>query len=134
MLTGSMARNAWGIPRTTHDLDFVVQVPPSQIAIFAKVFTEDYFIDEAAIRAAYQAPYQFNAIHVPSASKIDFWMLRPVAFEREMFVRKLRHEIFGETAWIATPEDVILHKLYWNQITPSDRQLRMARVRRSARD
>jgi hypothetical protein len=25
MLTGSMASNAWGIPRTTHDLDFVIQ-------------------------------------------------------------------------------------------------------------
>jgi hypothetical protein len=24
MLTGSMASNAWGIPRTTHDLDFVI--------------------------------------------------------------------------------------------------------------
>ena len=24
-LTGSMASNYWGIPRTTHDLDFVVQ-------------------------------------------------------------------------------------------------------------
>ena len=32
MLTGSMASNAWGIPRTTHDLDFVIQLPPSQIA------------------------------------------------------------------------------------------------------
>jgi hypothetical protein len=26
-LTGSMASNYWGIPRTTHDLDFVVQLP-----------------------------------------------------------------------------------------------------------
>jgi hypothetical protein len=26
-LTGSMASNYWGIPRTTHDLDFVVQFP-----------------------------------------------------------------------------------------------------------
>ena len=24
MLTGSMASNHWGVPRTTHDLDFVV--------------------------------------------------------------------------------------------------------------
>jgi len=24
MLTGSMASNFWGIPRTTHDIDFVV--------------------------------------------------------------------------------------------------------------
>jgi hypothetical protein len=27
-LTGSMASNFWGIPRTTHDLDFVIQLPP----------------------------------------------------------------------------------------------------------
>lgn len=27
MLTGSMASNAWGVPRTTHDLDFVIQLP-----------------------------------------------------------------------------------------------------------
>jgi hypothetical protein len=31
--------------------------------------------------------------------------------------------LFGEPAWIATAEDVILHKLVWNRITPSDRQL-----------
>ena len=28
-----------------------------------------------------------------------------------------------EPLWLATAEDVILHKLYWNRITPSDRQL-----------
>jgi hypothetical protein len=31
--------------------------------------------------------------------------------------------LFGEPAWISTAEDVILHKLLWNRITPSDRQL-----------
>jgi hypothetical protein len=30
-LTGSMASNYWGIPCTTHDLDFVVQLPTSAI-------------------------------------------------------------------------------------------------------
>ena len=29
-LTGSMASNYWGIPRTTHDLDFVVQLSDPQ--------------------------------------------------------------------------------------------------------
>ena len=28
-LTGSMASNYWGIPRTTHDLACVIQPPPS---------------------------------------------------------------------------------------------------------
>jgi hypothetical protein len=31
--------------------------------------------------------------------------------------------LFGEPAWIATAEDVILHKLIWNRISPSERQL-----------
>lgn len=30
-LAGSMASNYWGIPRTTHDLDFVIQLPPSAV-------------------------------------------------------------------------------------------------------
>ena len=123
MLVGSMASNAWGIPRTTHDIDFVVQVRPSQTRALTAAFRGDYFLDEASVQMAYQPPHQFNAIHVPSALKIDFWMLRPVPFEREMFGRKIQQTILGENAWIATPEDVILHKLYWNQITPSQRQL-----------
>jgi hypothetical protein len=40
-----------------------------------------------------------------------------------MFARRLHVTLFGEAAWIATAEDTILHKLYWNRITPSERQL-----------
>jgi hypothetical protein len=124
MLTGSMASNAWGIPRTTHDLDFVIQLPSSQIPALVKAFAHpDYYLDEASVRGAYQPPHQFNVIHVPSALKADFWLLRSVPFEREMFSRRLKDAWFGEPLWLATAEDVILHKLYWNRITPSDRQL-----------
>jgi hypothetical protein len=124
MLTGSMASNAWGIPRTTHDLDFVIQLPPSQVGGFAAAFqSRDYYLDEAMIRAAYQPPYQFNVIHIPSALKVDFWMLKPDDFEREMFRRRVKDSWLGETIWMATAEDVVLHKLFWNKITPSDRQL-----------
>jgi hypothetical protein len=124
MLTGSMASNAWGIPRTTHDLDFVIQLAPSQVSALVEAFASpDYYIDEASVRAAYKPPFQFNAIHIPSALKADFWLLRPVPFEREMFSRRVQQIWFTETIWLATAEDVILHKLYWNHITPSERQL-----------
>ncbi len=124
MLTGSMASNAWGIPRTTHDLDFVIQLPPSQVPNLTRAFADpDYFLDERSVRDAYQPPHQFNVIHIPSALKVDFWMLRPVPFEREMFNRRVQDSWFGETIWLATAEDIILHKLFWNSITPSERQL-----------
>lgn len=35
-------------------------------------------------------------------------------------------DLFGIGTWIATAEDVILHKLYWNKLTPSNRQLQDA--------
>ena len=122
-LTGSMASNYWGIPRTTHDLDFVIQMPPSSVPRIIQEFSGDFYIDEAAARGAYQPPYQFNAIDTRSALKVDFWLPKPEPFGREMFARRVSVRLFDEPAWICTAEDVILHKLLWNRISPSDRQI-----------
>src|SRR6266404_5475826 len=83
MVTGSMASNFWGIPRTTHDLDFVIQLPPRAIPQMVSAFASDFFIDEHAIRAAYAYPYQFNAIDQRSSLKVDFWLPANLPFERE---------------------------------------------------
>lgn len=122
-LTGSMASNYWGIPRTTHDLDFVVQLPMSDVPRIVQEFSGDFYIDEAAVRAACQPPRQFNAVDTRSALKVDFWLPKPEPFDREMLSCRLRVTLFGEPAWITTAEDSILHKLVWNKITPSERQL-----------
>ncbi len=122
MVTGSMASNFWGIPRTTHDLDFVIQLPPSQVPALVEAFRDQFYIDEAMVRSAYQPPHQFNAIDSRSTLKIDFWLLKPVPFECEMFRRRTSQPMFGREVWLATAEDVILHKLHWDSITPSERQ------------
>lgn len=122
-LTGSMASNYWGIPRTTHDLDFVIQLPTAAVPHIVQEFSGDFYIDEVAVRAAYQPPHQFNAIDTRSALKVDFWLPKSEPFDREMLQRRVKITLFGEPAWITTAEDVILHKLFWNRITPSDRQL-----------
>lgn len=124
MLTGSMASNFWGIPRTTHDLDFVIGLSEPTIPAFVQAFDDDnYFLQATSVRNALKPPYQFNVLDNRSALKIDFWVLRDETFERQMFQRRRRETLFGETAWISTAEDVLLHKLYWNQLSPSDRQL-----------
>jgi hypothetical protein len=122
-LTGSMASNYWGIPRTTHDLDFVVQLPASAITAIVQAFSGDFYLEESAVRAAFQPPHKFNAIDTRSALKVDFWLPKPEPFDKEMLRRRLHVSLFGESAWIATAEDVVLHKLIWNRITPSGRQL-----------
>jgi len=44
------------------------------------------------------------------------------AYSVEMFNRRQSVVLFGSPAWIASAEDVLLHKLYWNTVSPSDRQ------------
>jgi len=122
-LTGSMARNYWGIPRTTHDLNFVLQMPASAIARIVDEFSGDFYIDEASVRTAYRPPHQFNAIDTRSALKVDFWLPKPEPFDREMLLRRVSIVLFGEPSWIATAEDVILHKLICNRLSSSDRQM-----------
>lgn len=123
MLTGSMASNYWGIPHTTHDLDFVVRVALDSIPGLVAAFEDEFFIDEHAVRGALDPPYQFNAIDNRSSLKVDFWVLHPDRFEPAMFDRRLETTLFGERAWIARAEDVVLHKLHWHGITPSERQI-----------
>jgi hypothetical protein len=60
-LTGSMASNYWGVPRSTHDLDFVVQLPTPAVTRIVAEFSDDFYIDEKAVRAAQEPPYQFPA-------------------------------------------------------------------------
>ncbi len=55
--------------------------------------------------------------------RADFWLLRDNPFEQAAFARRMEVNLFGAPAWIARPEDVILHKLYWNRLTSSDRHL-----------
>ncbi|MEX0676329.1 MAG: hypothetical protein WD063_04600 [Pirellulales bacterium] len=123
MLAGSMASNYWGIPRTTHDLDFVVRLQPGSVEGLVAAFKDGFFIQGESVEKALRPPYQFNALDEQSALKVDFWTLRDDAFERAAFERRVQFTLFEMPAVITTAEDVILHKLYRHKLTLSDRQL-----------
>ena len=126
MLVGSMASNYWGIPRTTHDLDFVLVLRRVDVEPLATAFAEGFFLQRESIQNAFSPPHQFNALDEQSALKVDFWLLKDDTFELVAFERRQQISLFGTPAWIATAEDVILHKFYWHRISPSDRQLQDA--------
>jgi hypothetical protein len=123
MLTGSMASNYWGTPRTTHDIDLVILLKRDEVDRLAAAFSEGFFVQRESVNSVFRPPYQFNIIDEQSALKADFWQLRDNVFEQQMFSRRLAVDLFSVPAWIATAEDIILHKLIWNSKNPSDRQL-----------
>ncbi|MEO8166054.1 MAG: hypothetical protein ABI619_11730 [Betaproteobacteria bacterium] len=123
MLVGSMAGNYWGIPRSTHDIDFVIQYQESDVKRIVALFEEDFFIQEISVRSALRPPHQFNAIDERSAFKVDFFRLSDDPYGKIQFERRRALTLFGEPAFIAAPEDVILYKFLWYTISPSERQL-----------
>lgn len=116
MLTGSMASNYWGIPRSTHDVDFVVEDAPDRERRIAAAFAPEFSTEEPAISATGGPTCVLRAVDPRSALRIDFWSVRRDGFAREAFSRRQPISLFGEPAWIATAEDTLLYKLHWNRV------------------
>lgn len=127
MLVGSMAGNYWGVPRSTHDIDFVIEYEAEQISQIVDAFQDEFFIQEISVESGLRPPHQFNALDNRSALKVDFFRVAGDEYEFERFRRRRRVTLFEQPAWIAAPEDVLLHKLRWHTISPTDRQLTDAR-------
>ncbi len=127
MLVDSMAGSYCGVPRSTHDIDFVIEHEAEHVSKPVETFEDDFFIQEISVESGLRPPHQFNALDNRSALRVDFFRVAGDAYEFERFRRRRRITLFGQSAWIAAPEDVLLHKLRWHEISPSDRQLTDAR-------
>ena len=62
MLFGSMASNYWGVPRSTHHIDYVVQYTVQDVGRIVEAFQEQFFIQEFSVKAGLRPPFQFNAL------------------------------------------------------------------------
>lgn len=123
-LTGSIASNFWGIPRTTHDVDVVVVLTAADVPSIVAAFADGYYISELAVQEAVTQNHMFNIIDFSTSLKADMWVTGNQPFNQAMLARRCRVEIVpGQEAYIGTAEDVLLHKLVWHTITPSERQL-----------
>lgn len=123
MLTGSIAGSYHGIPRSTQDIDLVVDGSEAQLLAFArKTAAKGYYVSEEAIREAVEIRGQFNVIDPRSAWKVDLILRKDRDFSRTEFSRRTKEEALGLTLWVATAEDVILAKLEWARLTGSERQ------------
>lgn len=114
MLTGSCASSIQGEPRSTHDIDLVVALTPSDAEKLTKVFPDpDFYVSPDAMLDAIERRGMFNVIHMGSGYKIDFWILTDIPFDASRFARKRLETAWGIALKVSTPEDTILAKLRW---------------------
>lgn len=125
MVVGSFASTHHGEPRTTADLDLVIDPDPSALSAFvADVTRAGYYADAHAAQRAIAERSQLNVIDPRSGWKVDLMIRRDRPFSVEEFARRIRTDAFGPGGSVATAEDTILAKLEWALASESERQLR----------
>lgn len=125
---GSVASSAYGLGRSTLDVDIVADLRQGQVKGFVQRLQGTYYIDEDSIRSAIRNHASFNVIHLANMFKVDVFVLKDRPFEQEAFRRRRPDTLAtgpgARTYFFATAEDTLLHKLYWFRLGSdvSDRQ------------
>ncbi len=118
MVTGSIASSMQGEPRSTHDIDLVVVMPATAARTLVEAFPPpDYYLSEEAILEALRQQSMFNLLCLTDGEKVDFWMLTDDPFDQSRFARKRVEQILGLQLNVSAPEDTILVKLRWAQLS-----------------
>ncbi len=114
MVTGSVTSSLQGEPRSTHDIDLVIDLPPDAADQLLEAFpASEFYVSNQAIRDALAQRTMFNVVDLESADKIDFWLLTDEPFDRSRFARKQTAQVEGMRFLVSAPEDTILMKLRW---------------------
>jgi hypothetical protein len=124
MLVGSFASSSHGAPRSTQDIDLVIDPTPEALDRFVAAFgTDDDIYVGPSPQAALLRRDQVNIIDTATAWKVDLVIRKDRPFSHSEFAWRRPANVLGVDVYVATPEDTILAKLEWAAMGNSDRQL-----------
>ena len=114
---GSVASSAYGESRSTQDADLAAQLTVAHIAPLMASWQNEFYVTEPTMREAIERRRCFNLIHLPTMMKVDIFVPQAVPFDQSTLERASRMTLTSRgqhlDVWMASPEDVILHKLVW---------------------
>lgn len=113
---GSVASSALGIFRTTQGADVAADLRPEQVTPFCERLSPAFYLSEERIRSAVAKRTSFNLIHLAKVLKVDVYLTGDEPFARQQLARARRIPAPGNpgaSLLLASPEDVVLHKLRW---------------------
>ncbi len=124
MLTGSFASAHYGAPRSTQDIDLVIEASPAQLRAFIAALPDDeYYADLDSALEAHKRQTMFNVIDLATGWKIDLIIRKSRAFSQEEFGRRQRVSLHDVPLFLASAEDVVISKLEWAKLAQSRRQI-----------
>ncbi len=123
MLSGSLALNAYSIPRMSLDIDFVIEINKDNVDDFLSVFDKHYYFNKDVIIEETNRRGMFNVIDHHTGFKIDFIVRKDSEYRNLEFRRKRKLKITDFEVWIVSPEDLVISKIEWIQQLKSEKQI-----------
>ena len=131
LIGGAVAVWAWGEPRSTLDLDLVVNIPLEAVGKLShELKVRDFLVPAEIILdniLEERADLPINAIHMYSGYKADLYPVRSGdALRASAFARRQRIDLgepLGEI-YLHSPEDLIIYKLWYYSLSQQTKHLR----------
>lgn len=114
MVTGSLASNLFGVPRSTKDADLVIAGDGSKLGQLPSLLQPPLFLDPQMSFETVTATTRFIIQWTGTPFKIELFLLSDDPHDQERFRRRQKGTLLGRTVWLPTPEDVIITKLRWS--------------------
>jgi hypothetical protein len=126
---GSVASSVYGEVRTTLDVDIVAELGQEHVDALVAATRPDFHVLDESVRRAVREKSSFNLIHEGMLIKADVYVPPDERLHREQLARSRRVALRaepGSEVQLASPEDVVIHKLRWYRMggDVSDRQWR----------
>jgi hypothetical protein len=122
MLSGSVAMNFYTDPRTTRDIDLIVELQNKDVPAFIQLLNHEFYVYPEGIYEEIARQGMFNIIDLKTGFKIDFILRNDEVHEQVKFKNRRKIQYFGIDLWIIRLEDLVISKLKWIQVLESEKQ------------
>lgn len=124
-ITGGVAAIAYGEPRTTRDVDVVIEMTPTALDRLVQTLEQEGFYVPGVEDVRSGRLRSLGITHIESISRADLVISGSSELERLKFERRRMIEVPENGAlYFLSPEDLILAKLLWGQHSSSEKQWR----------
>jgi hypothetical protein len=114
MVVGSLSSNFYGVPRSTRDADFVIELEGRSLKDILRHLGPEFQLDPQASFETITGTRRYKLQIIETAFEVELFLLGSDAHDQSRFARRRRVSFFGRQASIPSPEDVVVTKLRWS--------------------
>jgi hypothetical protein len=113
MIVGSLASNFHGVPRSTRDADFVVELGPGDLERLASTLPASLTLRGQGAFEAVTGTTRYLVELADSPFVCELFIRSDDSHDRERFDRRQRVTALGRIVSLASAEDMVVTKLRW---------------------